>query len=126
MEREGRKMIALDTNMLLAAEKFRVDVFEEIRSHFGKKARIFVPEEVEKEIDALCRKNLSARVAKTIIEKEKAEKISTMAKNADAALLELAEKKFIIATNDKSLKKKISEKGGKIIYLRKKKYLAMT
>lgn len=124
MEHANKQVIALDTNMLLAVEKFKMDIFSEIRGIFGSGAEIVVPLEVKKELEAIGEKNNAAvKVAESILEKSRLQIVKTSAKNADDALLELAKKNIVIATNDRELRKKINGFGGKLVYLRKKKFL---
>jgi len=119
----NKRVIALDTNILLAIEKFKINLFGELRGVFGRNALIVLPSEVEKELEKLGKKNAGARIAKSILKNEGIKIVKTDAKDADSALIELAEKNAVIATNDKKLRKKIKALGGRIAYLRKKSLL---
>ena len=125
---EQQAKVAVDTNMLFTQEQFKVRIVEEIQWLLHN-AKIFVPLQVLEELEKLegTSKKLEkeARIAKQVLKEEKIGKIKVFAENADKALLLLSRKGFIIATNDKALRKKIKESKGKCITLRKKKYLVL-
>ncbi|HLC36272.1 MAG TPA: hypothetical protein VJK05_01535 [archaeon] len=116
--------VALDTNMLLAIKKLKIDVFEEIKESIGK-AEFLIPVQVIKEMQKLSEKNKNlekaSNIALQLIKKNKAKEIQSKEKDADKALIELAKKGIIIATNDKELKKKVLKVKGKILNIRKRK-----
>ena len=122
MASAGKRMIALDTNILLAMQKFKIDVFQEAKSLFGN-PEIVLPLAVKKEVEELAKKNKAARVAEIALKKEGIKIVKTGAEKADDALLELAKQNMVIATNDWELKKKIKQAGGMIIHVRKRKFL---
>jgi rRNA-processing protein FCF1 len=45
------------------------------------------------------------------------------ARNADAALLNMAKSGYLVATNDRELKRRINLASEKVAYLRQKKYI---
>ena len=116
--------VALDTNMLLAIKKLKIDIFEEIKESIGK-AEFLIPVQVIKEMQKLSEKNKNmekaSNIALQLIKKNKAKEIQSKEKDADKALIELAKKGIIIATNDKELKKKVLKVKGKILNIRKRK-----
>lgn len=118
--------VALDTNMLTAAQQFKADVFNEVRKTFGK-TEFIIPIQVLEELEKIRQKDKkvekAVKVAGELLKKNKFKKEKIKAKNADDALLKLAEKKVVIATNDKKLREKIKEAGGKSLLLRKKKLI---
>ena len=117
--------VALDTNALTAIYLFKARVFEQIREEIGK-TEFAVPRQVLDELGKLAERNeklkRAAKIAKELMEKNKVKVVEVEANNADDALLKLS-KGAIIATNDKRLKKKIIEKGGRVFFLRQKKFL---
>lgn len=119
--------IAFDTNMLLAMIRFRVDVFNAIREKLGSGVLLAVPEKVPQELEKIAERDkksaMEVKIALGLLEKNGVKKIETLAGNADDALLELSQKGFCIATNDRALRKRIKMLGGKNIYLRKKKLI---
>ncbi len=120
------KKIAIDTNMLLSIVQFKTDIFSMLNEMFGK-SEIFIPKQVLHEMDLIEKKNLTQKkevgIAKQLLEKNNVKVIEIEAQNADSALLELAKRGFLIATNDKELRKNIKTVGGQIIYLKRKKFL---
>ncbi len=119
--------VALDTNILLAIEKFKVDVFEQLKAEFGK-VEFLVPEQVFNELYGLSNGksalSKSAKVALDILSKKNVKGLSVEAKGADEALISLSNQAFI-ASNDKKLLEKIVEKDGKILFLRQRKFVKM-
>ncbi|MFH1895635.1 MAG: PIN domain-containing protein [archaeon] len=118
--------VVLDTNMLMAAGELKIDVFEEIKK-YGR-TEFFVPEEVLEELKKLKEKNrtkkINAGIAEKLIEKH-CSLIKGNTGNADKKMQELAEKGFIIATNDKQLRTKIRKKGFKTAFVRQKKIIVV-
>jgi hypothetical protein len=129
------KEIYLDTNFLLIPIQFKVDIFGEIDRicNFPKKLMILEQSiiELKKIIDKQKGKSRdAAKVALQIInkmEKQKSLNITAFSKGTkvDDILVELAADGAIIATQDKELKQRIQEKGGRIIILKSKGYLEL-
>jgi rRNA-processing protein FCF1 len=110
--------IALDTSALLQKK----GLLEKIRNAYGKKIEIVFPEQVKKELSAL--KNRDKKMEKKIaiiemeLEKFGVKEKKVAAKNADDALVALAEKGFFVLSLDKKLQKKIREKKGLLVEIR--------
>ena len=120
------KMIALDTNMLLSIEQFKVDALGQMKDLEGKVSFV-LPFQVWKELQGLRKesKTLERRVkiAEEVVKKRKVKKVRVQAENADKALVKLAEKGAIIATNDRELKKEVKKVNGSIMFLRQKRFI---
>ncbi len=121
------RKILLDTNFLLIPGLFKLDIFEEIRriADFPYKLCILAKsiDELEKIIKEQRGKNKrAAELARQLI-KSKDLNIMTLnsGKSVDDLLFELKEE-YIIATQDKELKKRIKNN---IIVLKQKKYLKL-
>ena len=118
--------IVIDTNILLYIEKFKIDIFEQLRERYGR-VKFYIPKKVMEELSKLSKKNKtlkkSIEVAKKLIKKYNVSIKNISALNADEALLKLAQKNFIIVTNDKYLRNKIKEFGGKVLIIRQKKFV---
>jgi hypothetical protein len=112
--------------MLMLPTQFGLDIFEEIENILNEKVEFYVFDRTIEELEEISKgkgKNATAaRVALSLIRK-KGVKIITTKKPVDDALLSLED--AIIATNDKTLRKRLKAKGIKTIYLRSKKYLEM-
>ena len=126
MPSTGEKMIALDANMLLSIEQFKVDVLSQIKMLEGR-VKFVIPFQVWKELQGLKKrgKTLEKRVkiAEQLIKKRQVKRVKVEAENADQALVKLAEKGAIVATNDKALKKEIKKVNGIIMFLRKRSFI---
>lgn len=128
--RKGVTMVAIDTNMLAAAEQFGIDVFGGSRNMFGNVGFV-VPEQVVAELGKLEMKNKkmhgTVAVARELLAREggNVKVIPSGCGGADEALLGLSRKGFIIATNDKELRAKARKGGGKVLFIRKKSFLEL-
>ena len=118
------KAVLLDTNFLLAAVQFKVDVFEKIRE-FGRPIMLSA---CISELEKLSRKKgkaaEEARTVLTLIKKKKLKVVKTRIKSADSAITDYAVKhETAVATNDRKLIKALKKKGIMVIRLRQKRYL---
>lgn len=114
------KKIILDTNFLLTALKFKVDIFSELDRicNFNYKVGI-----LDKSLEELKRKKLE-KLALEYIKKKGIDIIKTKDnKIVDDLLLEFNDS--IIATQDKKLKEKLKKKKIKRIILKKRKFLVL-
>jgi len=110
----------LDTNFLLTMIRYKIHALDEIRTQFP--ASFFVLSGVLGEMNALGKHDKKIRtevaIAKQIINQNNVKIIESTIENVDNELIELS-KEYIIATNDKELRRKVKEKGGKTIFVRK-------
>ena len=109
--------IVLDTNIILYALKYKVDLLEEIKRICNFKYEVKI---LDKTLDELQGKP-NGKLALKYIREKNIKLINT--KNSgyvDDLLLKL-DNNYIIATNDKELKRRL--KNHPIITLRQKKYL---
>lgn len=125
------RKILLDTNFLLAVYQFKVDIFSEIERICRFNYGIFA---LDKSIDEL--KNIiekqrgkhkeAAKIALQLLKIKSIGIIKTASqKHTDEIILEYAKKGYIVATQDKDLKRKLINHGIEVIVLRKKKFLAI-
>ncbi len=121
-------MVAFDSNMLVAICTLKVDVFSEVRKMLGR-AEFIIPEQVVDEIDRLTaqgKKMASAcKIALEAAQKANAHTVKVNARNADEALLRLAETGAVIATNDRNLRRRVKSVGGKTLFVRQGRFLEM-
>jgi len=117
--------VAFDTNMLLNIERFNVDIFREARGMIGR-VEFVVPAEVVREMDSLAKKGKilgkEVKIAKMSMESNGAKVVDFGQKSGDLALLKMAPK-AIIGTNDKELKDSVRELNGRLLILRRRKFL---
>jgi hypothetical protein len=118
--------VIIDTNALMTAEQFGVDIFSELL-RLGY-IEWLVPAQVKGELRSLAdgadkgRDKTAARVALGLAERCTIVGIDNCP--ADRAIEELAEKEgAAVFTNDKALKKRLFSKGITVIYLRQGRYL---
>ncbi|MBN2067670.1 MAG: hypothetical protein JW744_04340 [Candidatus Diapherotrites archaeon] len=119
--------IAFDSNVLLAIERKKADVFSMARGIFGGKAEFAITKQVREEMESLKLKGKAmeraVKVAFIALEKEQVKVLKTGAKTADLSLVEAASRGYCIATNDIALRKRIKEFGVAIIYLSRDRFL---
>jgi hypothetical protein len=120
--------IIFDTNFLIDIFRFKVDL-DQIKEIVGK-TEFFVLENVKKEIETISktkgRTGTYAKLSLKFLKQKNVKVLKSEEKNTDKALIEFAKKGYIIATNDRNLRKKIKELNLKIIYLRGKKKIMMS
>jgi rRNA-processing protein FCF1 len=124
------KKILLDTNFLLIPGQFKVDIFSEIERIADFKYKLCVLDLSLKELDNIIEKQKgkdkeAAKLALLLIKSKDIDIIKSKGNYADREILDIADKDFIIATQDASLRKALKNKGTKTIVLRNKKYLIM-
>lgn len=120
MATESYYKVVLDSNFLLLPFQFRIDIFTELDKLLDVRYEVCVTKGVVAELKKI--KSRHARAALSIANKLP---IIDAEGGVDEALLKLASKDIIIATNDKFLKEKIRKKGAPVVYLRQRKYLAI-
>lgn len=115
-----KKKILLDTNFLLTTIRYKLHGLEEIKKNIP--ANFYVLSGTINELENLSKKNKKIKkeylLVKQMLKNEKAIGIKSKMENVDNELIELS-KEYIIATNDKELRKKIRENGGKSIFIKK-------
>jgi len=118
------KKILLDSNFLISLVKFKVDL-EEI-GKLQHPYELITTNLVWNELKNLSKGNKNARIAMKMIEVKNIRIIKSKEKNADEAMIQLADKDTIVATNDIELRKRLKAMKIKTIYLRAKKKLAIS
>jgi len=130
------KKIILDTNFLVSSVRFKVDIFSEMKRICSFNYQICVLDKIIDELKKLAetgkpKDRAAAKISIELIKKKKIKIIKNIAKNkrvknVDLLILNLIKKgNFIVATQDKELKREIRKKGVPIIVLRQKKYLKL-
>ena len=121
--------VIIDTNFFLIPGRFGVDIFSEIRSLVGHTAEFAVMEGTAKELAGIARtaegKDRKALRLSSMLIKAKGLKTLTHPPetDVDTAILEAAGQNDHVATQDLALRKRLREKGIKVIFLRQKRYL---
>jgi len=119
------KNIILDTNFLMIPAQFKVDIFSEIERIVNDKYQIYVLKGTIEELNKIIKEQkhkhkMAAKLALKLIKAKGLKILDINQKPVDKILTELS-KEYIIATQDKELKKEIKNK----IILRQKKYLVL-
>jgi len=115
-----RPIVAVDTNMLLVPFQFGIDIFSEIR-RLVPNARIVVLKGTIRELDKIAKQGVKEKkyvtLAKKLLDINRAEIIDRDGP-VDSELVRLAKEGAIIATNDRELKRRVWEAGGRVIAMR--------
>lgn len=118
--------VLLDTNFLIDAVRFRIDL-RELDELIGKNDLIILSS-VERELIKISKKTsragTSAKAALKMVD-EYNMKILESGEMPDKSMPTLADDKTLVATNDIELRKKLKALGRKTIYLKSKKHLAI-
>ena len=112
------KKIIIDTNFLVSAIKFKIDIFSGIQRICNFKYTVCIVDGIIGELEKLAetgkpKDKIAARISLEIIKNKKINIIKTPSKNkrvknVDLLILNLIKKgNFIVATQDKELKKEI-------------------
>jgi len=114
--------IVLDTNFLISANKFKIDLTSELKGN-----DLYVTGPVVEELEGIAGKNskdgVAARLSLKMIKESNLKILESKEREADKSLLECGKKGFAVATQDKILKDKLKRAGTKIIFIRQKKYV---
>ena len=126
------KKILLDTNFLMICYQSKVDIFSEIERICSFRYKIYV---LDKSIDELKsiierQKGKNKEAAKIALQLLKIKDVNIIKTNSkkqtDDIINDLAsEEGYIVATQDKDLKRKLVNQGATVIALRQKKLLIM-
>lgn len=128
-------LIILDTNFLLYAASYKIDVSRELARVCDFNYRVIIPEQVSQELKILAKSGRGKEKRDALIALELAKEFKmqkTSAKNADDAILKLASdtsdtsetEEVCIGSLDKALLTRFKKfKKGKILTIRQKKYI---
>ena len=126
------KKILLDTNFLLIPAQFKVDIFSEIERICNFNYKLYILDKTIEELNNIIEKQRgkNREAAKLALKLIKLKKISIIKTEetltTDNLIIKKADKKeFIVATQDKFLKKQLKIKNTPLIVLRQKKRLLL-
>lgn len=123
------KKIILDTSFLMDIVKFKIGL-EEIDKIISQPCKLLTINSVIKELEKLSAKkgkdSKNAKIALKLIKSKRIEILKSKERTADKAIIKLCDKKTMVATDDKELRKKLKNLGIKTIYLRAKKRVAIS
>lgn len=136
-ESEGNKLLIFDTNFLLIPAEFKVDIFQKSKDLINtKKLDMAVFDktiyELQKIKDSRSKSSSSAKIGLqlinvkniTIIASKDKTYVDDMFLNYEKYLPD-SDREVIVATQDKELKKRLKQRGIKVIYMAARKKLAI-
>ncbi|MBN2052918.1 nucleotide-binding protein [Candidatus Woesearchaeota archaeon] len=125
-----KKKVILDTNFLLVPGQFMVDIFTELERIMSEPFEMCVIDKSIAELNQLVaagkeKDKFAAKLALVLIRQKNLKTLhSFVSKNSvDDIIVSKADASTYVATQDKALRDRVSEKGAKTIGLRQKKYL---
>jgi len=126
------KKILLDTNFLMICAQFKVDIFSEIERICNFNYELYVLDKTIDELKNIIEKQKgkhkeSAKIALQLLKIKKIEILKTDSSGkTDDIIVEYAYKKdYLVATQDKDLKRRLINQGSTTIILKQKKMLAV-
>ena len=123
--------VILDTNFLMIPASLKVDIFAELDRVCNFPYETCVIDKTPLELDNIEKSQKgahkrAAKFAKALLGQKKIKVIETGEGHADDLILKVAkEKKYIVATQDMALKRKLKTENIPRIFLRQKKYLVL-
>ncbi|MEK6821187.1 MAG: PIN domain-containing protein [archaeon] len=118
--------IALDTNILLDITRLKLQVIDQLLELAGS-LPLVIPIQVKHELQALSlerdKTGTAARVALDVLSQNHIKVVPAEGATGDDALHELAQKGYIVATNDRLLKQTLKKAPQRVIVVRQSKYL---
>lgn len=126
------RKILLDTNFLMIPCQFRIDIFSELERVCSFRYKLFVLDATVAELKKLSlsrgKKGSCAKMALRLIEVHHIEVIKTQGcaiKHTDDLIVGIADKEWIVATQDSNLKRRLKQENVGLITLRQKRYLML-
>lgn len=108
--------IILDTNIILYALRFKIDIFSELERICDFPYKICILDKTLEE--------LRDKTALELLKQKNVNIIKTSSsENVDDLIVKLADEDTIVVTQDKELKKRLKQKKIRVLIIRKKKYL---
>ncbi len=123
--------LVFDTSFLLTAFQERVDPFEAVERVFTEGRVLAVLDKTIEELEKLIKegKFSEKKAASLVLQLIKSKNLKIITSHsdgyADDALVALDPQQAVVATQDIGLKKRLKERGFKVITLRQRKYAVM-
>ncbi len=123
-----KRKILPDTSFLISCVEFKIDWQKEFRRILDENLEIIILDKILKEINVVIdkggRQGRYAKLTKEILKKKKYKIKKSEKGHTDNILLGLSDK-YLIATQDTGLKKRLKAKKRQLITIRQKKYLKL-
>jgi rRNA-processing protein FCF1 len=143
------KRVIIDTNMLLVPGQHKVDIFTELDRVLDEPYLAQVLEGSVRELSSIADGRTSAsaddrraaKLAQMLIEHQRARDYSAASgsrckglkvvsgsadQHVDDVILAIADDDTLVATNDNGLKRRLLERGIRVIFLKQRQYLALS
>jgi rRNA-processing protein FCF1 len=118
--KKGSCPVIIDTNALIMQVEYRINFERELAGILGS-YEILIPTMVLKELHGIGDKH-----SKAALKLAKRYRLIESTKSGDEAIISLAGKfDAIVITNDRALRRRLREKGHRVIYIRQRSYLVM-
>lgn len=119
--------IIFDTNFLFVPFEFKLDIIAQLRTMFTGNYNLFIYEGTIDELKAVERKgDKNKKFLPLIVKMLKIydfKIINSEKSYIDEQILDGLNNKILVATNDKELRRKVWDRGYKVLYMRQKSYL---
>jgi uncharacterized protein len=137
------KRVIVDTNMLLVPGQFKVDIFTELDRIMEEPYEIAILKGTLDELQKIAlskgQDGQAAKLGMMLVEHQRKRDFAASSTSnckglkiiqgsnqyVDDAIVEIAEDEFV-ATNDSGLKRRLLEKGVRVIYLKQSQHLAIS
>ena len=117
--------VLLDTNFLLTMVRHKIHGFEEIKGKLP--AEFYTLSRVIHEFKSLGNSDKKIKnevaIVEAVLKSNKVKIIDSTKEDTDSELVELSKQGYVIATNDKLLRRRVKQAGGKTIYIRSLTYI---
>jgi rRNA-processing protein FCF1 len=117
--------VLLDTNFLLTTVRHKIYGFEEIKGKIP--VEFYTLSRVIHEIKSLGKRQRKIKnegvIVEQVLKNNNVKVLDSISEDVDSELVEYAKKGYAIATNDKELRRRVREAGGKTIYIRSLTYI---
>ncbi len=119
------KKVILDTNFIMIPAEMKVDIFIEIDKIFHDKVQFFILDKSLEELDKVAEKGrqkekLAVKMTKSLLKTQNIKILSCDLEGSVDDILVKLSKDYIVATQDKELKRRIMHN---LLSLRQKKYI---
>ena len=117
--------VLLDTNFLLTMVRHKIHGFDEIKGKLP--AEFYTLSRVVYELSGLGKTDKKirneAKIVEAVIKSNNVKIIDSTTEDTDSELVEFSKQGYIIATNDRELRRRIKAEGGKTIFIRSLTYI---
>ncbi|MBN1646160.1 DUF188 domain-containing protein [Candidatus Woesearchaeota archaeon] len=119
--------VVMDTNFMLLPGNYLLDIFGEIERLMQTSYELCVTTGTVDELEKLAEKKTktakSARLGLMLIKQKPLKTVRSSKAHVDDDIVEVIKKGEFVATQDRELKKRVLDKGAKIITMRSKSHL---